>query len=59
MNLAGVVNSKTLEMACFEQASKTFQTVLRSWSVEDDRSNVIKLLKMVDDLKIKNASILL
>ncbi|XP_046855130.1 uncharacterized protein LOC124448160 isoform X2 [Xenia sp. Carnegie-2017] len=73
MNLAGVANSKTLEMACFQQTSNTFQqtsntfqqtsntfqTVLRSWSVEDDRNNVIKLLKMVDDLKIKDVSILL
>ena len=59
VNLAGVVDSESLEMAHLEHSPNSFQTVLRHWSGEDGKNNVIKLLKMMDDLKIKDVSILL
>lgn len=59
VNLAGVVDSESLEMARLEHSPNPFQTVLRHWSAEDGKNNVIKLLKMMDDLKIEDVSILL
>ena len=59
VRLSEIMNVTTVNMSKFETSYDLLETFMCCWSAEDDKNNVIKLLKIMDNLKREDISVLL